>query len=59
MIADEPGSPGSPADGGVPSAPAAFYLGPGHRIVHGNPAFIEAFGEAAIGQPAREALLSL
>ena len=28
-------------------------------IVHGNPAFIEAFGQEAVGQPAREALLSL
>ncbi|MFL5721054.1 MAG: hypothetical protein ACJ778_11345 [Chloroflexota bacterium] len=28
-------------------------------IVHGNPAFVEAFGSTAIGQPAREALLDL
>ena len=60
MIADEPGTPpDQPPDKAVPPAPAAFHLGAGHRIVHGNPAFIEAFGEAAIGQPAREALLSL
>ncbi len=39
--------------------PAAFHLGPGHVIVHGNPAFIEAFGSACVGQPAREALLDL
>jgi hypothetical protein len=56
MIANEPGTP---PDKAVPPAPAAFHLGAGHRIVHANPAFIEAFGEAAVGQPAREALLSL
>lgn len=28
-------------------------------IVHGNPAFIEAFGPRTIGQPAREALIGL
>jgi hypothetical protein len=28
-------------------------------IVHGNRAFIEQFGQACIGQPAREALLDL
>ena len=43
---------------GTPS-PAAFHYGPGHMIVHGNPAFIEAFGYTTIGQPAREALLDL
>jgi hypothetical protein len=59
VIADEPGTPPAQPDSTVPPAPAAFHLGAGHRIVHGNPAFIEAFGEAAIGQPAREALLSL
>lgn len=41
------------------SYPAAFHLGPGHLIVHGNPAFIDAFGDACVGQPAREALLDL
>lgn len=40
-------------------APVAFHLGAGHLIVHGNPAFVEAFGAEAIGQPAREALLDL
>jgi hypothetical protein len=40
-------------------APAAFHLGPGHLIVHGNPAFVAAFGADAIGQPAREALVGL
>jgi hypothetical protein len=42
-----------------PPSPAAFHYGPGHMIVHGNPAFIEAFGQGSIGQPAREALLDL
>lgn len=40
-------------------APAAFHVGAGHVIMHANPAFIEAFGAEAVGQPAREALLSL
>jgi hypothetical protein len=39
--------------------PAAFHLGPGHLIVHGNAAFIAAFGRGCVGQPAREALLDL
>jgi hypothetical protein len=42
-----------------PPSPAAFHYGPGHMIVHGNPAFIATFGSTAIGQPAREALLDL
>jgi hypothetical protein len=28
-------------------------------IMHGNPAFIEAFGPQVVGQPAREALVGL
>ncbi len=40
-------------------SPAAFHLGPGHVIVHGNPPFIEAFGADVVGQPAREALVGL
>lgn len=39
--------------------PAAFHVGPGHLIVHGNTAFIAAFGQGCVGQPAREALLDL
>ena len=39
--------------------PAAFHVGAGHLIVHGNAAFIEAFGQGCVGQPAREALLDL
>jgi hypothetical protein len=39
--------------------PAAFHVGPGHLIVHGNAPFLEAFGAGCLGQPAREALLDL
>jgi hypothetical protein len=39
--------------------PAAFCFGPGHVVVHGNPAFIAAFGERAVGLPAREILIDL
>lgn len=40
-------------------APAAFHLGQGHLIVHGNAAFLEWYGAGCVGQPAREALLDL
>jgi hypothetical protein len=39
--------------------PAAFHVGPGHMIVHANPPFVDEFGAAVLGQPAREALLGL
>lgn len=39
--------------------PAAFHLGAGHLIVHGNAPFIKAFGAGTVGQPAREAMLDL
>jgi hypothetical protein len=39
--------------------PAAFCFGPGHVVVHGNPAFIAAFGESAVGLPVREILVDL
>ena len=39
--------------------PSAFHYGPGHLIVHGNPAFLETFGRGVMGQPAREAMLDL
>ena len=45
-------------DGAAPY-PAAFFLGPAHRIVHGNAAFLAAFGASSVGQPAREALVDL
>ncbi|MFI5040445.1 MAG: hypothetical protein ACHQNA_01130 [Acidimicrobiales bacterium] len=40
-------------------SPAAFHFGAGHMIMHGNPAFIDAFGAHTLGQPAREALVGL
>ena len=40
-------------------SPAAFHFGPGHMIMHGNDAFIRAYGRGVLGQPAREALLDL
>ena len=39
--------------------PAAFCFGPGHMVVHGNPAFHASFGASAIGLPARETLVDL
>ncbi|MBI3749290.1 MAG: hypothetical protein HY262_10670 [Chloroflexi bacterium] len=42
-----------------PPYPAAFHVGAGHMIVHGNRAFMAAFGERSIGQPAREAMVDL
>lgn len=48
-----------PASPSSSPAPAAFHFGKGHVIMHANLAFIEVFGAEAVGQPAREALLSL
>jgi hypothetical protein len=39
--------------------PAAFCFGPGHVVMHGNPAFVAAFGRTAVGLPAREILIDL
>ena len=39
--------------------PAAFCFGPGHVVVHGNPAFHTKFGASTIGLPAREILVDL
>ena len=39
--------------------PAAFHYGPGHMIIHGNATFLDEFGIACLGQPAREALVGL
>ena len=33
--------------------------GPGHVVIYGNPAFVEAFGAGAVGMPARESLVAL
>ncbi|HEV8402397.1 MAG TPA: hypothetical protein VGQ31_05125 [Candidatus Limnocylindrales bacterium] len=48
-----------PGPGSAEASPAAFHHGAGHMIMHGNPAFIEAFGPQVVGQPAREALVGL
>lgn len=53
MIGPSPSTPPSAA------SPAAFHFGAGHRIVHGNPAFLAEFGPTCVGLPAREALVSL
>jgi hypothetical protein len=37
--------------------PVALLYGPGHRIVHTNPAFVAEFGVIPIGVPASEALV--
>ncbi len=42
-----------------PPAPAAFHYGAGHMIMHGNAAFMAAYGPSTLGQPAREVLLDL
>jgi hypothetical protein len=39
--------------------PAAMCVGAGHLVVYGNPAFVAAFGESAVGLPAREVMLDL
>lgn len=43
----------------TPQRPAGLCVGPGHRLVHGNPAFLAEFGREAIGLPAREVMLGL
>src|SRR2546423_11479472 len=45
--------------GAAPARPAAFCFGTGHVVMHGNAAFRAAFGERAVGLPAREVLLDL
>ena len=37
----------------------ALLFGPGHVVVHGNPAFLAEFGEDTVGLPVAETLLSL
>lgn len=39
--------------------PAGLCTGPGHVVVYGNEAFKAAFGERAVGLPARESMLDL
>jgi hypothetical protein len=43
----------------APARPAAFCFGAGHMVMHGNAAFRAAFGDRAVGLPAREVLLDL
>jgi hypothetical protein len=45
--------------GPAPARPAAFCFGAGHMVMHGNAAFRAAFGDRAVGLPAREVLLDL
>ena len=58
MTPEDP-TPAAPSPAPSGPAPAAFHVGSGHMIVHGNAAFIDAFGSRSIGQPAREALVGL
>ena len=51
----EPAARGSGASV-PPLRPAAFCFGAGHMVMHGNAAFRAAFGERAVGLPAREVL---
>jgi len=44
---------------GPETRPAALATGPGHVVVHGNPAFRAMFGDGAVGLPARESMLGL
>jgi PAS domain-containing protein len=46
-------------DAGSATRPAGIAHGPGHVVVYGNPAFRAAFGEGAVGLPARESMLGL
>jgi hypothetical protein len=39
--------------------PAGLCAGPGHMVVHGNPALRAAFGDVSIGLPAREGIVGL
>lgn len=49
-------------EGDLPTSdrrPAGLATGPGHVVVHGNPAFRTTFGDGAVGLPARETMLDL
>jgi hypothetical protein len=39
--------------------PAAFCVGSGHLVVHGNEAFLATFGRRCVGMPLREAAVDL
>jgi hypothetical protein len=44
---------------GSETRPAGIATGPGHVVVYGNAAFRAAFGDGAVGLPARESMLGL
>jgi hypothetical protein len=44
---------------GSETRPAGLAAGPGHIVVYGNVAFRAAFGDRAVGLPARETMLDL
>jgi len=44
---------------GARTRPAGLCRGAGHIVDYGNPAFVAAFGERAVGLPARESMLGL
>lgn len=44
---------------GSETRPAGIARGPGHVVVYGNAAFRSAFGDGAVGLPARESMLGL
>ncbi len=52
------GKRGRPADP-ARCRPAGICSGAGHVVVHGNPAFVAAYGQHAVGLPAREAMLDM
>ena len=54
-----PAAPGGSGPRTQAQNPAAFLYGPAHVVVHGNPAFVAEFGDAAVGLPAAETLLDL
>ena len=55
----ELGRDGAPLGDPSERWPAAMCIGPGHVVMHGNAAFLAAYGEEALGLPAREVLLDL
>ena len=60
MPADRPADRSSgPALHGSATRPAGLTRGPGHLVVHGNPAFVRVFGVRSVGLPARECMLGL
>ena len=39
--------------------PVGLCFGPGHLVVHANPAFVTEFGDGCLGLPAREGMVGL